>query len=136
MLDFDEPEEIPKLLSHNPCNIGEWILLYIASIYPKIEILARKGRRSEIQRFGTRREGGGLPPGVTNFYSMPVEAPSPLVYFTMLPGAISMMGQITERLPSSLLAARIIPWDSCPMSFAGWRFATTISDLFTRSCGW
>ncbi len=56
-------------------------------------------------------------------------------YFTTLPSAISTAGVRMASFPESSDAARIIPWDSCPISFAGWRLNTTTTVLPTRSSG-
>lgn len=58
------------------------------------------------------------------------------VYRTSVPGATpDLSGETSARLPSSIFAASSIPCDSTPISFAGWRFATTITVLPTISSG-
>lgn len=41
----------------------------------------------------------------------------------------------TASFPVLSLAARSIPFDSCPISFAGWRFVTTTIIFPTKSSG-
>ena len=57
-----------------------------------------------------------------------------LAHLTRVPFGTWAPGWSRTGLPSSE-AARIIPCDSTPISFAGWRFATTTTCLPTRSSG-
>ena len=57
-------------------------------------------------------------------------------HFTRVPfGAPEACGRTRIGLPSASVAARIMPRDSTPMSFAGLRFATTTTWWPTSSSG-
>jgi len=56
-------------------------------------------------------------------------------HLTRVPLGTWTSGWSSTGLPS-IEAASTMPCDSIPMSLAGWRFATTITCLFTRSSGW
>ena len=56
-------------------------------------------------------------------------------YFTMLPSAMSFSVMMMARLPSAAFAARSIPRDSWPISFAGSRLTTTTTFFPMRSSG-
>ena len=56
-------------------------------------------------------------------------------YFTLDPGFTSLSRTRIEGFPSSSVAARSIPRDSTPMSFAGLRFATITISLPMRYSG-
>ncbi len=61
---------------------------------------------------------------------------SPSGYYLILaPVFTSLSSASTESIPSLSVAARSIPCDSIPMSFAGFRFARTTIFFPTRSSG-